>query len=178
MKFIKCTLNDVKIIYPKVYHDKRGFFLEGFNEKKYQELLGVSGFVQDNISFSMKNVLRGMHFQKRFPQGKLVQVLYGSIYDVIVDLRKDSSTYLMWEGFHLDAREHAQLWVPPGFAHGFLTLSDSVYFTYKCTEYYRPLDECCLLWSDPEINIDWPIPNGELIVSEKDANGLFIKDFM
>ncbi|ELI8779755.1 dTDP-4-dehydrorhamnose 3,5-epimerase [Citrobacter freundii] len=178
MDVVECTLDDVKLITPKVYHDSRGFFLESFNHRKYEDILGSHHFVQDNTSFSFKNVLRGMHFQKHNPQGKLIQVMSGSIYDVIIDLRKNSSTYLCWEGFYLDGETHKQLWIPPGFAHGFLTLSEHVYFSYKCTEYYNPSDECCLIWNDPLINIEWPISEDNLIISEKDSNGLFIKELL
>ena len=149
--------------------------METFHIQRYRKLLGTNvDFVQDNISRSSKNVLRGMHFQRNYPQGKIVKASRGEILDVIVDLRKNSPTYGTWESFKLSEQNKLQVWIPPGFAHGFLVLSDSADFEYKCTEYYHPEDEHCLIWNDPEVAIDWPIK--EPILSAKDRRGLFLKD--
>ena len=149
--------------------------METFHIERYRKLLGTNvDFVQDNISRSSKNVLRGMHFQKNYPQGKIVKASRGEILDVIVDLRKNSPTYGTWESFKLSEQNKLQVWIPPGFAHGFLVLSDSADFEYKCTEYYHPEDEHCLIWNDPEVANDWPIK--EPILSAKDRRGLFLKD--
>ena len=175
MKVTESGIKGVFIIEPDVYEDDRGFFMETFHNERYRKLLGINlDFVQDNISRSSKNVLRGMHFQKNYPQGKLVKASRGEILDVIVDLRKDSLTYGTWQSFRLSEQNKLQVWIPPGFAHGFLVMSDSADFEYKCTEYYHPEDELCLLWNDPEVAIDWPIDDP--ILSEKDKQGLFLKD--
>ncbi|MCX9474618.1 dTDP-4-dehydrorhamnose 3,5-epimerase, partial [Vibrio cholerae] len=157
MKVIDTAIPDVKIIEPKVFGDERGFFLETFHLKRYQEMLGINlDFVQDNHSRSTKGVLRGLHFQKTKPQGKLVRVVRGEVFDVAVDIRKGSPTFGKWEGVILSEENKRQFWVPPGFAHGFLVLSDIADFEYKCTDYYDASDEGSLLWSDPELDIDWP----------------------
>ena len=175
MKVTESGIKGVFIIEPDVYEDDRGFFMETFHNERYRKLLGINlDFVQDNISRSSKNVLRGMHFQKNYPQGKIVKVSRGEILDVIVDLRKDSPTYGTWESFKLSEQNKFQVWIPPGFAHGFLVMSDSADFEYKCTEYYHPEDEHCLIWNDPEVAIDWPI--NDPILSEKDKRGLSLKD--
>ena len=175
MKVTESRIKGVYIIEPDVYIDDRGFFIETFHRERYRKLLGINlDFVQDNISRSSKNVLRGMHFQRNYPQGKIVKASRGEILDVIVDLRKDSSTYGSWESFKLSEQNKLQIWIPPGFAHGFLVMSDSADFEYKCTEYYHPEDEHCLIWNDPEVAIDWSI--NEPILSEKDRRGLFLKD--
>ena len=175
MKVTESGIKGVFIIEPDVYKDDRGFFMETFHIERYRKLLGINlDFVQDNISRSSKNVLRGMHFQRNNPQGKIVKVSRGEILDVIVDLRKGSPTYGAWESFKLSEQNKLQVWIPPGFAHGFLVLSDSADFEYKCTEYYHPEDEHCLMWNDPEVAIDWPI--NDPILSEKDKLGLFLKD--
>ena len=149
--------------------------METFHNERYRKLLGINlDFVQDNVSRSSKNVLRGMHFQKNYPQGKIVKASRGEILDVVVDLRKGSPTYGAWESFKLSEQNKLQVWIPPGFAHGFLVMSDSADFEYKCTEYYHPEDEHCLMWNDPEVAIDWPI--NDPILSEKDKQGLFLKD--
>ena len=175
MKVTESGIKGVYTIEPDVYEDDRGFFMETFHIERYRKLLGTNvDFVQDNISRSSKNVLRGMHFQRNYPQGKIVKASRGEILDVIVDLRKNSPTYGTWESFKLSEQNKLQVWIPPGFAHGFLVLSDSADFEYKCTEYYHPEDEHCLIWNDPEVAINWPI--NDPILSEKDKRGLSLKD--
>ena len=175
MKVTESGIKGVYTIEPDVYIDDRGFFIETFHRERYIKLLGINlNFVQDNISRSSKNVLRGMHFQKNYPQGKIIKASRGEILDVIVDLRKDSPTYGTWESFRLSEKNKLQVWIPPGFAHGFLVMSDSADFEYKCTEYYHPEDELCLMWNDPEVAIDWTI--NDPILSEKDKKGLSLKD--
>jgi len=175
MKVTESGIKGVFIIEPDVYEDDRGFFMETFHNERYRKLLGINlDFVQDNISRSSKNVLRGMHFQKNYPQGKIVKASRGEILDVVVDLRKDSPTYGTWESFRLSEKNKLQVWIPPGFAHGFLVMSDSADIDYKCTEYYQPEDELCLMWNDPEVAIDWTI--NEPIVTGKDKKGLSLKD--
>ncbi|ENT2262775.1 dTDP-4-dehydrorhamnose 3,5-epimerase, partial [Shigella boydii] len=165
----------VKIIEPVVYGDNRGFFLEVYQKQRYQNLLNIEfDFVQDNYSRSSKNVLRGLHFQKTKPQGKLVRVVRGEVFDVAVDIRKESPNYGQWIGVLLSEMNKKQFWVPPGFAHGFVVLSEMADFEYKCTEYYDPEDECCLLWNDPELNIQWPLSNP--ILSDKDMKGCLLKE--
>ena len=169
MNIVRTRLNDCVIIAPKVFGDERGFFLETFHTSRYAELAGISlPFVQDNHSRSSKGVLRGLHFQKIKPQGKLVRVVRGKDYDVAVDIRKDSSTFGHWEGVILSEENKKQFWVPPGFAHGFVVLSDVADFEYKCTDYYDPSDEGSILWSDPDLGIAWPVKNP--ILSDKDLN--------
>ncbi len=175
MKVTESGIKGVFIIEPDVYEDDRGFFMETFHNERYRKLLGINlDFVQDNISRSSKNVLRGMHFQKNYPQGKIVKASRGEILDVVVDLRKGSPTYGAWESFKLSEQNKLQVWIPPGFAHGFLVMSDSADFEYKCTEYYHPEDELCLMWNDPEVAIDWTI--NDPILTEKDKKGLSLKD--
>ncbi len=175
MKVIDTTIPDVKIIEPKVFGDERGFFLETFRHDRYQEVLGTNiSFVQDNHSRSSKGILRGLHFQRTKPQGKLVRVVSGSVFDVAVDIRPDSPTFGQHESTILSAENKCQLWVPPGFAHGFLVLSDFADFEYKCTDYYDPSDEGCIIWNDPQVNINWPIANP--ILSTKDQNGLLLSE--
>jgi dTDP-4-dehydrorhamnose 3,5-epimerase len=165
---INTKLADCVIIEPKVFGDDRGFFLESFQAKRYADAAGITlSFVQDNHSRSGKGVLRGLHFQKNKPQGKLVRVVRGQVYDVAVDIRAGSVTYGQWEGVILSEENKRQFWVPPGFAHGFLVLSDTADFEYKCTDYYDPIDEGSLLWNDPELDIPWPIDAP--LLSEKDA---------
>ncbi|ARJ43338.1 dTDP-4-dehydrorhamnose 3,5-epimerase [Pantoea alhagi] len=177
MKVINTRICDVKIIQPAVYGDARGFFLETFEKKRYQQLLDIKlEFVQDNYSRSGKNVLRGLHFQKTQPQGKLVRVVRGEVFDVAVDIRPDSPTFGQWEGVILSEENKTQLWIPPGLAHGFLVLSDIADFEYKCTDYYNPQDEACLLWNDPCINIDWPVKDP--LLSEKDKKGLPLTELL
>ena len=167
MNIINTKLSDCIIIEPKVYGDDRGFFLETFQTERYATAGITLPFVQDNHSRSSKGVLRGLHFQKTKPQGKLVRVVRGKVYDVAVDIRLGSPTYGRWEAVVLSEDNKKQFWVPPGFAHGFVVISDSADFEYKCTDYYDPSDEGSLLWSDPDLNIPWPIDNP--ILSEKDA---------
>ncbi|EFX5373723.1 dTDP-4-dehydrorhamnose 3,5-epimerase, partial [Shigella flexneri] len=150
-------------------------FLEVYQKQRYQNLLNIEfDFVQDNYSRSSKNVLRGLHFQKTKPQGKLVRVVRGEVFDVAVDIRKESPNYGQWIGVLLSEMNKKQFWVPPGFAHGFVVLSEMADFEYKCTEYYDPEDECCLLWNDPELNIQWPLSNP--ILSDKDMKGCLLKE--
>ena len=175
MKVIKTKLKDCVIIEPKVFGDQRGFFLETFQKDRYADLANITlSFVQDNHSRSSKGVLRGLHFQENKPQGKLVRVVRGEVYDVAVDLRQGSSTYGQWEAVILSEDNKIQFWVPPGFAHGFLVLSETADFEYKCTDYYDPSDEGSLLWNDPDLNIPWPINDPEL--SAKDANAPLLVD--
>ena len=169
MNVIKTKLDDCVIIEPKVFGDERGFFLETFQAERYASEAGItSPFVQDNHSRSSKSVLRGLHFQKTKPQGKLVRVVRGQVYDVAVDIRNGSPTYGQWEGLILSEENKTQLWVPPGFAHGFVVLSDTADFEYKCTDYYDPSDEGSILWNDSDLDIPWPIDNP--ILSNKDAS--------
>jgi dTDP-4-dehydrorhamnose 3,5-epimerase len=168
MNVIKTKLHDCVIIEPKVFGDERGFFLETFQTERYAELAGITlPFVQDNHSRSSKAVLRGLHYQKTKPQGKLVRVVSGEVYDVAVDIRQSSPTFGQWEGVILSEENKRQFWVPPGFAHGFLVLSDTADFEYKCTDYYDSSDEGSVLWNDPDLDIPWPIENP--ILSNKDA---------
>ncbi|AHN25344.1 dTDP-4-dehydrorhamnose 3,5-epimerase [Gilliamella apicola] len=175
MQVIETEIPDVKIINPKVFGDQRGFFLETYEQKRYQEMLNINlTFVQDNHSRSQKNVLRGLHFQKENPQGKLVRVVRGEVFDVAVDIRKDSSTYGKWVGVVLSEDNKNQLWIPPGLAHGFLVLSDIADFEYKCTNYYDPCSEGCLLWNDSTVNINWPVSTP--ILSDKDRLGKTLQE--
>ncbi|QRV25173.1 dTDP-4-dehydrorhamnose 3,5-epimerase [Marinomonas foliarum] len=176
MNVIKTNIDDVVIIEPKVFGDERGFFLETFQAERYKELAGIDlPFVQDNHSRSGKNVLRGLHFQKTNPQGKLVRVVRGEVFDVAVDIRKDSPTYGLWAGVILSEENKRQFWVPPGLAHGFVVLSDVADFEYKCTDYYDPTDEGCLMWNDPTVGIEWP-EGIEPILSAKDQEGLTLDE--
>ncbi|EJD6369730.1 dTDP-4-dehydrorhamnose 3,5-epimerase [Providencia rettgeri] len=169
MKVIQTHLEGCIIIEPKVFGDERGFFLETFHENRYLEAAGIQDkFVQDNRSRSTKNVLRGLHFQKTKPQGKLVTVTRGLVFDVAVDLRPKSKTFGEYESIILSEDNKLQFYVPPGFAHGFLVLSDIADFQYKCTDYYDPTDEAGIIWNDSELNIDWPAQNPTL--SDKDIN--------
>lgn len=173
MNVIKTTLQDCVIIKPKIFGDVRGFFLETFQTERYADLAGITlPFVQDNHSRSSKGVLRGLHFQKTKPQGKLVRVVRGEVYDVAVDLRDGSPTFGQWEAVILSEENKTQFWVPPGFAHGFLVLSDTADFEYKCTDYYDPSDEGSILWNDPDLNIPWPIGNPTLSNKDAGANKL------
>jgi dTDP-4-dehydrorhamnose 3,5-epimerase len=172
MNVIKTNIEDVVIIEPKVFGDERGFFLETFQAERYRALAGIElSFVQDNHSRSTKGVLRGLHFQKTKPQGKLVRVVRGEVFDVAVDIRKGSPTYGQWAGVLLSEDNKRQFWVPPGLAHGFVVLSDVADFEYKCTDYYDPSDEGCLIWNDPEVGIEWPI-DFEPQLSTKDLIGV------
>ncbi len=179
MKIIDTKIPDVKIIEPSVFGDERGFFMETWQQKKFEEL--VSGkptqFVQDNHSKSKKGILRGLHYQTKNTQGKLVRVVAGEVFDVAVDIRKDSPTFGQWVGVLLSAENKRQLWVPEGFAHGFYVTSDEAEFVYKCTDYYNPTVEHTILWCDPELDIDWPIEYGVIpSLSDKDAEGKLFKN--
>jgi dTDP-4-dehydrorhamnose 3,5-epimerase len=168
------AIPEVLIIEPKVFGDNRGWFTESFNAIAFANSTGLNvQFVQDNHSFSRQWTLRGMHYQLKHTQGKLVRVTAGSVFDVAVDMRKDSSTFGKWVGVELSAENHKQLWVPPGFAHGFLVLSETAEFLYKTTDYYDPSSEACLSWCDSTIGIEWPIPLGkQALLNAKDAVGL------
>ncbi|MDG5466828.1 dTDP-4-dehydrorhamnose 3,5-epimerase [Deltaproteobacteria bacterium IMCC39524] len=171
MKVIKTTIPEVLILEPKVFSDDRGFFFESFNQKAFEQATGFQvTFVQDNHSKSSKGVLRGMHYQVKQPQGKLVRVVSGEVFDVAVDIRKGSATYGKWVGEILSAENKRQMWVPEGFAHGFLVLSETAEFLYKTTDYYAPEYERCITWNDSEIGIAWPL-EGEPIMSVKDKAG-------
>lgn len=177
MNIVFTKLQDCVVIEPKIFKDERGFFLETFHTSRYADLAGINlPFVQDNYSQSTKNVLRGLHFQKTKPQGKLVRVVRGEVFDVAVDMRKESSTFGEWEGVILSESNKKQFWLPPGFAHGFLVLSDIADFEYKCTDYYDSSDEGSVLWNDPALNIAWNF--SEPLLSEKDANAPLLADII
>jgi dTDP-4-dehydrorhamnose 3,5-epimerase len=172
MNVIKTEIPDVIIFEPKVFGDERGFFFESFNQKAFYDAAGLDiNFVQDNHSKSAKNVLRGLHYQIEHAQGKLVRVTQGEVFDVAVDMRSASATFGLWVGTHLSAENKRQMWVPPGFAHGFLVLSDTAEFLYKTTDFYAPQHECCLKWDDPTVGIEWPL-QATPILSGKDQLGL------
>lgn len=166
----RCEIEGLCVIEPKVFYDDRGYFVETYNQNDFKEEGLDMIFVQDNQSMSTRGVLRGLHFQKEHPQGKLVRVLRGKVFDVAVDLRKTSETYGQWFGVELSAENKKQFYIPEGFAHGFLVLSDEAEFAYKCTDFYHPGDEGGIIWNDPDIGIQWPIAEDmELILSEKDT---------
>lgn len=166
-----CEIKGLYVIEPTVFKDDRGYFVETYNQNDFKEAGLDMVFVQDNQSMSTKGVLRGLHFQKQFPQGKLVRCIRGRVWDVAVDLRQDSETYGKWFGVELSAENHKMFYISEGFAHGFVVLSDEAEFAYKVTDFYHPGDEGGLAWNDPEINVAWPIEDGmELILSEKDKN--------
>ncbi|MFZ6845885.1 dTDP-4-dehydrorhamnose 3,5-epimerase [Undibacterium sp. RuTC16W] len=176
MNIIQTNLPEVVIIEPRVFSDNRGHFYESFNAKKFADLTGIrSDFVQDNHSRSTKNVLRGMHYQIRQAQGKLVRVISGEVFDVVVDLRKSSPHFGQWTGITLSAANRLQLWIPPGFAHGFLVTSDEAEFLYKTTDYWAPEHERCLQWDDPAIGIQWPLLHPP-VMSAKDQQGKLLVD--
>jgi dTDP-4-dehydrorhamnose 3,5-epimerase len=175
MNVIQTKLEGAIIIEPKVFGDDRGFFMETYHCNRYKEAGIDLLFVQDNHSRSSAGVLRGLHFQKTKPQGKLVRVVRGEVFDVAVDIRKDSATFGRWEGVILSEENKRQFYVPPGFAHGFVTLSDIADFEYKCTDYYDPSDEGSIRWNDPDIGINWPVALPRL--SEKDKIAPLLKDF-
>jgi dTDP-4-dehydrorhamnose 3,5-epimerase len=174
MKITETKIPDLLIIEPKVFGDERGFFLETYNLQRYQEAGIKEGFVQDNLSFSSKNILRGLHFQKPMEQGKLVQVLQGEVYDVAVDIRYGSPSFGEWEAVRLSEENKWQFYVPPGFAHGFVVISDVALFSYKCTDLYNPTGEMSIAWDDPDLDIPWPIEKPQL--SEKDKAGMLLKN--
>lgn len=173
MEIQPLAIPDVLLIRPRVFGDHRGFFLESWNRLRFAEAGLDLDFVQDNHSRSGKHILRGLHYQLKNSQGKLVRVVSGAVFDVAVDLRRSSPTFGRWVGAELSEANHHMLWVPPGFAHGFLVLSEAADFQYKCTNYYVQADEHCILWNDPGIAIEWPLPAGvSPLLSAKDAAGL------
>ena len=173
MKATRLAIPDVVLIEPKVFGDSRGFFFESFNQKAFDEATGTNHqFVQDNHSRSAKGVLRGLHYQIQQPQGKLVRVVRGAVFDVAVDIRKSSPTFGQWVVVELSEDNQRQLWVPPGFAHGFVVLSEMAEFLYKTTDYYAPAFERCIAWDDPTLAIDWKLAGRQPLLSAKDAQGL------
>jgi len=168
------AIDDLLVLNPNVYGDNRGWFTESFNAQDFAKVVGYKvEFVQDNHSYSRQWTLRGLHYQTQHTQGRLVRVVAGSVFDVSVDLRKNSKTFGKWVGIELSCENHKQLWVPPGFAHGFLVLSETAEFLYKTTDYYDPDSEVCLSWCDPTVSIEWPIPLGkQALLNAKDAAGL------
>ncbi len=176
MKSIATSLDQVLILEPQVFGDQRGFFYESFNARKFQEITGREvNFVQDNHSRSARHVLRGLHYQIQQAQGKLVRVIAGEVYDVAVDIRRSSATFGQAVGVHLSAENQRQLWIPEGFAHGFVVLSEYAEFLYKTTDYWAPQHERCLLWNDPALKINWPV-DAEPLLSEKDKLGKLLSD--
>jgi dTDP-4-dehydrorhamnose 3,5-epimerase len=177
MKIISTAIPDVKILEPKVFGDERGFFMETWNDNIAADAGIESTFVQDNHSRSLRNTLRGLHYQRNQPQGKLVRVTRGEVFDVAVDVRKNSPTFGQWVGEYLSEENKKILWVPPGFAHGFIVLSDTADFQYKCTDFYAPGDEHCIHWADKTLSIAWPLQDGEKpLTSPKDADGKSFAD--
>lgn len=176
MNVIRTDIPDVLVVEPKVFGDDRGFFFESFNEARFAEAVGGTvAFVQDNHSRSVRGVLRGLHYQIRQPQGKLVRVVAGEVFDVAVDIRKGSATFGHWVGITLSAENKRQMWIPEGFAHGFVVTSDSAEFLYKTTDYWAPEHERCIAWDDPAIGVTWPI-DGEPMLSDKDKRGVSLAD--
>ena len=176
MQATRLAIPDVVLIEPKVFGDARGFFFESFNQRAFNEATGTNHhFVQDNHSRSTKGVLRGLHYQIQQPQGKLVRVVQGAVFDVAVDIRKSSATFGQWVGVELSAENHRQLWVPPGFAHGFVVLSDTADFLYKTTDYYAPQYERCIAWNDPTLAIAWPDLGMRPTLSAKDGAGKLLQ---
>lgn len=176
MEVIQTAIEGVLLIKPKIWGDARGYFVETWQQERYAEAGMTLPFVQDNHSRSSYGILRGLHYQKTRPQGKLVSVSLGKVYDVAVDIRKDSPTYGQWFGAELTAENQHQLWVAPGLAHGFVVTSDVAHFHYKCTEYYHPEDEAGILWNDPTLNINWPV--AAPILSAKDTVAPLFADFV
>jgi len=178
MNVIPTVLPGVLILEPKVFGDARGFFLESYNARVFREAIGLDPvFVQDNHSRSTRGVLRGLHYQVRQTQGKLVRVTHGRVFDVAVDVRRGSPHFGRWTGVELGGDSHRMFWIPPGFAHAFVVLSESADFMYKATDYYAPEHERCILWNDPDIGIEWPLKEvGEPLLSEKDRAGQLLKD--
>jgi dTDP-4-dehydrorhamnose 3,5-epimerase len=177
MKIEPTALPGVMKVIPKIHADSRGFFMETWQERRFADGGIDAKFVQENVSHSSKRTLRGLHYQIRQPQGKLVRVVQGEVFDVAVDLRRSSPQFRQWVGAILSAENKHQLWVPPGFGHGFLVLSETAEFEYKCTDYYAPQFERSILWDDPDIGIDWPLAEGDRpILSDKDAKAPLLKD--
>ena len=178
-KITKCEIEGLYILEPKVFYDDRGFFMETYNQNDFDELGLNMKFVQDNESKSKRGVLRGLHFQKKHPQGKLVRVIKGSVYDVAVDIRKNSKTFGKWVGVELSEENKKQFYIPEGFAHGFLVLSEEAQFVYKCSDFYYPEDEGGIIYNDSTINISWPIPEDmEVVISEKDKKWGGLKEYV
>lgn len=180
MKIIETRIPDIKIIEPTVFGDERGFFMETWNQRQFEELVTgkTTTFVQDNHSKSKKGILRGLHYQTKNTQGKLVRVISGEVFDVAVDIRINSPTFGQWVGEYLSAENKRQLWIPEGFAHGFYVTSNEAEFVYKCTDYYNISAEISLLWDDVYLNIDWPIKSSKPTLSIKDENAYFFKKFI
>ena len=176
MEVEKTSIEGVLLLKPKVFGDERGYFVETWQKERYEEIGIDLPFVQDNHSMSTKGILRGLHYQKKHPQGKLVMVSYGEVFDVAVDIRPNSPTFGKWYGAILSQENQHQLWIPPGLAHGFLVLSDVAHFHYKCTDFYHPGDEGAIRWDDPTISVAWPLVDANLVLSEKDKKALFFKD--
>lgn len=177
MKIVATAIPDVLIIEPRVFGDARGFFFESFNEQAFRAATGLSvAFVQDNHSRSAQGVLRGLHYQIEQPQGKLVRVVRGAVFDVAVDLRQASPTFGQWVGVELSEENQRQLWVPAGFGHGFLTLSETADFLYKTTDYYAPAFERCIAWNDPALGIEWPLNGMAALLSQKDQAGVLLAE--
>jgi dTDP-4-dehydrorhamnose 3,5-epimerase len=175
MKIVATAIPDVLIIEPRVFGDVRGFFFESFNEQAFRAATGLNvAFVQDNHSRSAQGVLRGLHYQIEQPQGKLVRVVRGAVFDVAVDLRQASPTFGHWVGVELSEENHRQLWVPAGFGHGFLTLSETADFLYKTTDFYAPAFERCIAWNDPALGIEWPLNGMAALLSQKDQAGVLL----
>ena len=175
MKVVRSEIPGVLLLEPRVFEDGRGFFLESYNERTFREATGVEmQFVQDNHSRSARSVLRGLHYQVRQPQGKLVRVVAGEVFDVAVDLRKSSPSFGKWVGFNLSAASKTMAWIPPGFAHGFLVLSPDAEVLYKTTDYYAPEHERTLLWNDPEVGVRWPTSAGEPLLNDRDRKGTLL----
>ena len=179
MQVTRTDIPDVLILEPKLFGDARGFFLESYNQRSFQEATGLSvPFVQDNHSRSRKGVLRGLHYQVQQPQGKLVRVVSGAVFDVAVDIRVGSPTFGRWVGVELSEDNHRQLWIPPGLAHGFVVLTEVADFLYKTTDYYAPAHERCLMWNDPEVGIAWPDLGEPPLLSAKDQQGHALRDLL
>ncbi len=177
MKFYSASISDIVLIEPTEYRDHRGFFIETFQAEKFADQGLPSNFIQDNYTGSKKGTLRGLHYQIRQPQGKLIRVVVGEVYDVAVDIRRKSPTFGQWVGIHLSTEDKKQIWIPPGFAHGFYVLSEWAEVSYKVTDFYAPEWERTILWNDPEIGIQWPLlDHQEPIMSDKDLNGKLLQD--
>lgn len=178
MKVTPAAIPEVLVIEPKVFGDARGFFLESFNQRTFNQITGLDvQFVQDNHSHSQQGVLRGLHYQIQQPQGKLVRVIRGDVFDVAVDIRRSSPTFGQWAGVRLTEKNHHQLWIPPGFAHGFYVLSEYADFVYKATDYYAPEFERCIAWNDAGIGIRWPVAGSmQPVISDKDRKGVALAD--
>ena len=174
MEVTKTRVDGVLLIKPKVFGDERGYFVETYQKERYSEIGITHTFVQDNHSMSRRGILRGLHYQTKHPQGKLVMVSLGAVFDVAVDIRLDSPTFGKWFGAILSQENQHQLWIPPRLAHGFLVLSDIAHFHYKCTDFYDPKNEASILWNDPELNIEWPFAE-DVVLSQKDMNALSFK---